>query len=397
MTADTFQGPLVTAGNMMDFIGGAEQKTSIDAGPSIFYRGDSFPDVRYAPLNKDAAGQVGVVPAFATTQVQRAINVVPSAVGSGGNIVAPANPATGVAMTLAAASAGIATGVPFLQFGTNTIITANMALDMGFDSANVTSGSNNITVASTLQYKIGQPICIANVGNSGGTTALLTFITGITSATVFTVNNAPAATNSATPIDTALPGWGNIINMPPALPSYCAPYIEGGFGLFYDSRRVFARGISVTGVASGSGGAVGISGYDGWGNLQNETITLGAGSNTVNSVKTWKYITSVTPAFTDTHNISVNTIDVFGLPLYSQFFEETKVFFNSTVITANTGYTAGVTTSPATKTTGDPRGKYATQSATDGTKRLVIYQLPSFYEMGANPSSYAKLYGVTPV
>lgn len=398
MTATTFQGPLVTAGNMMDNVGGA-QKTAADAGPSIFYRGNGFPDVRFSPLNKEGTGQIGIVPSFYNTPMQRVMNAVPvtKGVAATGNIVPAAAPATGVAMTLATAAAGLATGVPFQQFGTNTIVVANMALDMGFDSANCTSGSKNITVASTLQYKVGQPICIANVGNSGATTALLTFITSITSATVFVVNDAPQATNSATPIDTALPGWGNLQNMPPSEPLYCAPYLEGGFGLFYDSRRVFARGIAATGLGSSSGGALTVVGYDGYGQPQTETITLAAGANTVNSLKTYKYITSITPGYTDTFNVSVNTTDMFGLPLFSAYFEELLIWDAGALITANTGWVAGVTTSPATKTTGDVRGTYTLQTASNSSRRTVIYQMPSFYEMGATPDSPAKLYGVTPV
>lgn len=397
MTASIFQGPLVTAGNILDNIAGTEQKTATDAGPSIFYRGASFPDVRVAPMNKELAGQIGVVPSFYNTPVHRSINAIPSTIGSTGNISAAANASTGVAVTLAAASVGIATGVPFNQFNTNTIVTANMVIDMGFDSANCTSGSKTITVADSALYKKGQPLCIANVGNSGGTTALLTFVTGTPTATTITVNDAPAATNSATPIDTALPGWGNLINMPPALPLYASPYIEGGFGLFYDARRIFARGISVTGVSGGAGGAFTIVGYDGYGQPQTETLTATAGATTVNTKKTYKYITSITPGFSDAHNYSFNTSDIYGLPLFSKYFEENNIFFNATLITATTGWVVGDATSPATKTTGDVRGTYALQTASNGTRRLVIHQLPSFNEMAANTSNPAPLYGVTPV
>ena len=396
MTASLFSGPLVTAGNTMDAVAGVEQKTTPEAWPNINYRGDSFLDVRYFTINKDQIGKPGVINAFSNTQMQLATNTIPSTLGSTGNISAAANAASGTAVTLAAASTGIATAIPFLQFNTSTIVTANMAFDMGFDSANCTSGSATITVADSTLYKVGQPLCIANVGNSGGTTALLTWVTSIASATTIVVADKPQASNSATPIDTALPGWGNLIGLGPIEPLYAAPFIEGGTGLFYDPRRVFARGITVTGVSGGAGGAFTVIGYDGWGQPQAETLTATAGATSVTTKKTYKYLTSITPQFNDAHNYSFNTADLFGFPLFSKYFEETLIYMAGSLITASTGWTAGDATATATKITGDVRGTYSLQTASNGTRRLVMYQMPSFQEMSATPSKQAPLYGVTP-
>lgn len=396
MTGSLFTGPLISAGNMLDS-SGSPQKTNSDSGPSILYRGAGFPDVRYNPINKELLGNPGIIPSFATTQLQRAVNAVPSTLGSSGNIAAPAHVTNGTPMTQAGASAGINTGIPFSPVGSGVIIQSIQCLDMGFDLVSVTSGSVNVTVTDSTLYKVGQPICIGNVGSSSGGVALLTFVTGITSATVITINDKALATNSSASVDTALPGWNNLIGLGPIEPTFCAPYLEGGAGLFYDSRRIFARGIAITGVSGGAGGAFTISGYDGWGQLQTETITVAAGANTVGSVKTYKYITSITPTFTDAHNYSVNTADLFGFPLFNKYWEELMIFYNGALITSNTGWTAGDTTSPATKTTKDVRGTYALQTASNSSDRLVIYQLPSFAEMGASPTNYTSLYGVTPV
>ena len=54
----------------------------------------------------------------------------------------------------------------------------------------------------------------------------------------------------------------------------------------------------------------------------------------------------------------MGTTDVIGLPLRSDYVSETDISMASTWITASTGFTAAVTTSPATATTGDVRGTY---------------------------------------
>ena len=97
------------------------------------------------------------------------------------------------------------------------------------------------------------------------------------------------------------------------------------------------------------------------------------------------------PQFTDAHNYSVGTTDIYGLPLRSDNFGDLAINYNATGITASTGYVAAVTTSPATTTTGDVRGTYALQSAADASKRLVVRQ----FVTPANMGSVSGLFGVT--
>jgi hypothetical protein len=87
----------------------------------------------------------------------------------------------------------------------------------------------------------------------------------------------------------------------------------------------------------------------------------------------------------------VNTTDIYGFPLRSDFFGDVAINYNATGITANTGYVAAVTTSPATTTTGDVRGTYAVQSAADGSKRLLIRQ----FVTPVNATTVTGLFGVT--
>ena len=306
MTATLFIGPLITAGNDMDNIAGTPQKTAPDAGSNISYHGSALLDVRQSPINKEQIGVPGSIRSFFVTPELLSVNYVPSVIAAG-NIAAAANVTTATPMTLAAASTGIATNIPILPVGNNTtVVTANIALDFGFDSANCTSGSTTVTVANSTLYVAGQPLVIANVGNAGGTSALLCFVKSIPTATTIVVSSAPQATNAATPIGNGLPGWGNLVNHPATTPLYADPSIVNGVGLDFDPTQGLARCVSITGASGGAGGTFTIAGWDIYSTPMTQTITVAAGVNTVNSTKAFKYIQSVTPNFTDAHNYSGN-------------------------------------------------------------------------------------------
>jgi hypothetical protein len=163
---------------------------------------------------------------------------------------------------------------------------------------------------------------------------------------------------------------------------------NGGFNTSFYNRSLYTgRCLSVTGVNGGTGGTVTIKGYDVYGYPMTQTVTVGAGINTVNTLKAFKVVTSVTPNFTDAHTYSVGTADIFGLPLYSNLPGDLYIAYNSTLVTAlATGFVAGDVTSPATSLTGDVRGTYAVQSATDGVKRLNIRQAVVLTAVAANPT-----------
>lgn len=153
---------------------------------------------------------------------------------------------------------------------------------------------------------------------------------------------------------------------------------------FYDRSKTVGRAVSITGSASATGGAFLVKGFDVYGYAMSEQITVGAGAVTQNGKKAFKVVTSVTPQFTDAHNYSVGTADIFGLGLLAGNFGMVDITWNNTKVTANTGFTAADTTAPATTTTGDVRGTYAVQSASDGSKRLTIYVSPSLSAIGSN-------------
>lgn len=147
---------------------------------------------------------------------------------------------------------------------------------------------------------------------------------------------------------------------------------NGNFNL-YDPTKNIARNLRFTSVGNDSTGTATIRGYDIYGYPMTETITL-ANATVVSAKKAFKFISSITPAGTlSGSNLSVGTGDVYGFPIRVDNFFYTKIVWNAAVITATTGFLAADTTSPATATTGDVRGTYAVQSASDNAKRLQMF------------------------
>lgn len=167
--------------------------------------------------------------------------------------------------------------------------------------------------------------------------------------------------------------------------------------VFYDPAGMIARAVSVTAAASAAGGAVTIAGFDVYGFPLTQTVTAVA-ATTVTTLKAFKFVTSVTPAFTDaSHNYSVGTSDVYGLPLVAKQIADVQATFNSILLGSTTmTFAAAVTTSPATAATGDVRGTITLPGGTpsDGTKRLDVFVFATISDMEAMPAS---LFGVAQV
>lgn len=152
------------------------------------------------------------------------------------------------------------------------------------------------------------------------------------------------------------------------------------------------RCISITGTAGGvTAVPFTIVGYDLYGQPMTEVITGPAATATVTTLKSFAYVRSITSTGTTTAAVTVGTSDTLGLPYRVDSFGYVNIFYNTAWVTANTGFTAAVTTDPATTTTGDVRGKYALQSASDGVKRFVAY----IYV--ADVDTMKGAYGVLPV
>lgn len=160
----------------------------------------------------------------------------------------------------------------------------------------------------------------------------------------------------------------------------------------YSPSSSLARAVKVTSSGNDAAGSVTVSGWDLYGFPQTEKIT-GASGTAALGKKAWKFISGVKTTGLSGSNIAVGTQDVFGFPIKATKFAYANIYWNSALITAITGFTSADVTTPATSTTGDPRGSYAVQSAADGTKQLTIIQMvtPAMVQAGA-----VGFYGVPP-
>lgn len=151
----------------------------------------------------------------------------------------------------------------------------------------------------------------------------------------------------------------------------------------------FERAIQIVGQAGGVTAVnFTINGYDAYGQPVSCTFLGPAATATTVSPKTFRYVTSITSAATTTAAVTIGTADTFGFPARVDNWDQCLIFWNNALITATTGFTAADTTNPATASTGNVRGKYAAQSASDGTKRMrMIVWLD-------NPDNMNNAYGI---
>lgn len=373
MATSIFDGPLHVPGTMQAFLaayfGFPVSDPNQDAGPSLFYQGTGILDPRIVYLKDKVQGYTGVVQAFAEQPQLRSIGQIPAAIGTA-NIAAAANVVSGTAMTLESATVGVTLNVPIRPFSNSlngaAPVTAAIALDFGFAFGNCTAASATIQVANSANFIPGMPLVIGGVGNAGGTIALLTQVATIVDATHITVvaSAVPLATNATAPIGTG-DLWGpSPIGFP--MPQAACPFMGAGPGLFLDARQAVSRAVSITGAGGSAGGTFTVRGWDIYGQPMREVVTVGAATIGYGK-KCFKYIASVTPNFTDAHNYSVGTSDVFGFAFRSGLWEEADVSWAGTKMTTSTGWLAFDGTDPATTTTGDVRGVIQISTGGGGT------------------------------
>lgn len=394
MTATHVSGPSVVYGAPP---AGSSTGNNPEAGPSITYQGDGLYDPRQ-PYYPGITG-IGKVRAHLDTPYIRTVDAIPATLGTA-KLAAAQAPAGGTALTLVSvAAAGISPKIQIIPFGQGQQVSNQVGnligLDMGFDVGSITANLKAVTaITDTKKFYVGMPIFIAGAGASG--TTLFTTVASIVSATSITVNDAAGTSVTTLPIGTANDGPG-VPSGSFLTPTGCDPYLVAGHGRFFDPTQVLCRNVTLTGNAGSSANVVTVVGYDVYGVRTTEAISFAGGAVTTSGKKAFKYILSITPATTDgTHTLAAGTGDVYGISIRSDKFEDINIFWAGAFITSSTGWLAGVLTNPATTTTGDIRGTYATQSASNGTNRLCIFvSIPLFNLVNATPTNFESLYGVT--
>ena len=170
-----------------------------------------------------------------------------------------------------------------------------------------------------------------------------------------------------------------------------------------------ARTLEFVGNATTTAVTFTISGWDYWGARVVENVTLGTGSLTVVSKKAFRWINSINASAASGGTVSIGTTDTFGLPYYVPDATYMLPMWSGvpdyawdntlSIMKLAGAFVAGVTTFPATATTGDVRGTYQVDAtvASDGTKafaiRILMPLVDPIYTRGTSPQTKAA-YGV---
>ena len=424
MADTTWKGPGVFAGSLLVESGTAATIGPMD-GVSGSYQGWAMLDPRGVPYPAEgllpgrAAGFVNNINCITVDNKPQASNATCLAASAAQTSLTAMPLATTQVSNPNAGNPFIAVGVPILPQGTSTIVNV-IALDFGFATGTTTANSSTVAVNDNTKFTQGQWIIIGGAG-AANQASFPTQVQSIatTNTTTITVSPLPPAATSSAPI-----GQGNLFgatllptayNYGPSTPAatYHSPNIQGGVLRVHNPAEALTRNISITLATGGVATAVTflVVGYDVWRMLMTELITVPAttSATTAYGAKAFKYIASVTPqsASTGGNSYAAGIGDVVGAPMRADYWEQTDSMWAGTATPNSTGFTAAVTTSPATNTTGDVRGTFQLGAdgkgtaltgtlSCNGTSRFTLYQNPSAWQVvNTTPNNTVPLFGVT--
>lgn len=396
MAVSIDSGPNVTCGNI-----NATQNTDPDCGPDVSFQGNGILDPRYVGAIGAAPGVK--IPAIFANPYYCVVDAVPQP-ATVTRLAAAQATTSGVPLALVTAQgAGVSPNIPIVPFGQGYVATnvvKAMAIDFGFTTANTVSGSSVITIpaGSWKNFKLNQKIIISGAGATANT-PLITSVAATVLPNATTITIATPALQTVTGAQVGTADQSGIA---------AQPYAFAGIIALADPTQNITRGVSITGIALGTGGVFTVAGYDIFGQAMSEAITVGAGAVTGYGNKTFKYIASVTPQFTDaTHTYSVGTADSFGFAVRSDFWEYMNIFWSGTFLSVSTGWTPADATLPATSATGDVRGTIQVGTVnksgaggaggpSDGVKRLAAFMSqPMYNAINSTNLNYTTFFGST--
>lgn len=379
MSITAFTGPVIAFGQSPS---GSDYNGQV--APSLFTNGSGIMDPRlpfaYAPgrpVDRPTFGWLGTNAILTTSYAPSAMSAT--------SIVAAAVPSGGALTLVSSSGSGITVGQSLVNSLTGAAVSSALLIDGPVFSVTASIAAATSTAVPTMTVSVvGSgtvlPGMVLATGAAAGT-YIVAQLTG-TFAGAGTYQVSVSQTVSSTTI-TGTAGLSSRV------------FGQDGSVRMWDPSRMVARNIRITSVGNDSGATFTVSGYDAYGYPMSEAIT-GPNATLASGKKAFKYLSSITYSGSlSGSNVSVGTGDVFGFPIRSDAYYsgnaggDVQIVWNGVAITATTGYLAAVTLA-ATTTTGDVRGTYAVQSASDGTKRLVFTQSPSL----ANISSSTGLFGV---
>ena len=399
MSVTAFSGPLVVFGQSPV----AGQEYNPDLAPSIFWGGVGISDPRLVYAYNPGESQSSPDLAWLGVDDITTLSIAPYTKAAGA-IVASANP-TGATLTLVSANSST-TGVyitPGITRADTGVVDTNggaglVVLD-GYAAATASFSNGVMTVTANSTIPLTPGMVVVSTSGTISQGSLITtpvIITGQLSAGtggqgvagVYSTNSNLTATSGTvgyalpTPFNCAVPFGGN------GTPSL----------YFWNPQALVGRAVAVTAASGATYTTATISGYDIYGYPMVEQITLTAGSQ-VSGKKAFRYIKSVVLSggtADTTHAYSVDTTDIFGLPLLSDNYGDISVNYAAGSMTAVTGITAATGYLPsdrtvATATTGDVRGTFSAFTSSTGANKIVIRQSPQVYNVG----SVAGLFGLT--
>jgi hypothetical protein len=197
------------------------------------------------------------------------------------------------------------------------------------------------------------------------------------------------------PGGTVVPITGRFIHAVPL-------YQKFGFGkqqaYAYDAATMLERCITVTSVGNDSAATILLTGVDAYGYPMTQRLTMGSGATVVTGKAFKALLSAVCTGTLSGSNVSIGTSDAFGLPFYAAQLSQVQGYWNNLILYGTGTFVAGVVTSPSTPLLGDTAGTWAPASASDGTKRLTLFQRPWLPQM-VNPAFGLNqgLFGVTQV
>lgn len=426
MADSNFRGPV----NSMGALEANTATTSVEPldGPSLFYQGYGYPDLRSTSFAKDGF-RPGQQPGFSGGTDIILLDNIPQARGS--TLIAAAQIVTS-AITAAlvtaqpagvASSCGIAIGVPIIPLGTSVATFANIALDFGFTTGTTVTNSSTVAVVDNAMFKAGQWIVIGGVGNTTASRSLVTQVTAISTSNVTTINISPVAVTGilSAPIGQANL-WGSSMlpagsQFGPATSSANAHAfggaIEAGLARVYNPREMLSRNLSITGAtAIAVAYSAVISGWDVWGAPMTEVISAAATVTTFVSRKAFKYISAITSGTTvpSSQTVAFGLGDTVGLPLRADYWEEIYATWNGVAMANFSGFVAGLTGTTIANATTDVRGTLQLSTsivtgglatamsviASNGTGRIMaVLSVPPMQEISATPLNLLPKFGMS--